>query len=726
MSQRWIPALALASVVASFAQSAGAGEVLRSLEVLQEGSCFQTHIRLSFPVRAEGGALSGTGTEVAIPVELIRPDSETTGGDALSAEAGNIAGLQSVAYESTPGGGRIVLRYSKPVDWHLTMEAETQHLRIDASNAGDTACGPAGRSVAVVAPSTPGSPLEAAKSAIAARDFATAHALLADLLKSADADVLREATELEGVALEGEGKLAEAKARYQTFLETWPGTEAATRIRERLAALAEALAPEPAVSFAASDRLPETEQEPSAKSSAALTDNRAVLRGTIADDVSLASLSGIAVAKPDPDSWHENVHGSVGQSWYGRSSNDDSRLISSAGVRADGEDAYWRAAARFDALAQNQMGPGPADDDDADITASFSTGYLELYSKTFDIMTRVGRQSRQDGGIFGRFDGAFVGFEASDGIDIGVAAGSPVYLRNEPLFENDTYFLSARATFELLPATWFADVYAIEQLAGGIVDREAVGAEVRHEAADLSAAAGADYDVHLATLGSAYASGSLLAGEHTTINVALDYRTTPFLLTSNALSGQDADKLPGLVKLLGEDMVLSLASDRTAHALTASAGLSTKLSDKWQLSFDALWAKVSGTAASGGIDAIAGSSADLYLSAYLYGDAISLPDDSVGAGLAFTGGPHLAKLSGDVFWRYPIAERIALTPRLRVSLQRRNGETSVKATPGIGVRYRIDKHWLLESELGVTFDAGAADSAIATETQAIVGYRYEF
>ncbi len=634
-------AITLAMASTPLCRIAHAENLLRSVDVAQEGPCLQTHIRLTTPVRGTTVVPDGAATEIVIPIEAIGIGSSGSG--SLEGPTGNIAGLKRVAVETATDGSRLRIVFEKMVSYHLVMDAETRHLRIDTSNQGAGGCG---RS----SPANPG---------------------------------------------------------------PTPVNEQST---------------DDPVTKAGADPLPNAPAKIGTGQSAALIDNSLALRETIDPDTSLRTLQGPRASRSEPAKVGWTVTGGASQSYYrddlftGSHVVADSRLISGISIEATRENLDWAAETRLDAQQQTDIGM-PA----GLAKSSLSTAYLELKHKRSKTVARVGRQTRDDGGIFGRFDGAWLGIEATDRLGFGLAAGSPVYARDQTPFADDVAFLSARASYALRPSILFADVYAIEQHAGSAIDRRALGAELRHETRDLAAYAGADFDIYQNRWSSAYASANWQASDRLAVNAGLDYRTTPFLLTSNALSGQNEDKLPSLVRLLGETQVLTLAGDRTADAVTASLGLSYQMSERWQVTLDGLLMDARGTQASGGTIAAPGSGPDLFVSAYAYRDQLFAPNGSGGLGLSVSHNERMSRISGDVFVRYPLNDKLTLAPRLRASVMPGTDGTGVKIAPSLGARYRFDTHWQLETELGVSFDnSRTTTSETTTETQAFVGYRYVF
>ena len=720
-----------ASIAAPISQPALAGEVLRSIDFSEEGGCVQTHLRLKIPVHASSPDQAGTSTQISIPVDVVHSDANRVSNDSLEAASGNIAGLSGATFETSASGGQITLNFTRSISYRIAVESETKHIRIDIGPNNGAGCAAPSSTAKLVPANAPGAipattpaTINEARAAVAARDYATARSILAVLGQSTDIVTRQQAEELLGIALEGEGKYAEAKAQYEQFLARYPKTEAAVRVRQRHADITQVLTTKE-LSVANAGNLPSTVPNADAIEGLALKDNRTGLQSPIERRSSLRSLQGLQDPAPAPGTWAWQTFGSVSQSYYHQDTFDagprakDSRLLSGLSVLAKGANQVWAAEARINGHQQSDIGLGDTTD-----KTSLSTAYVALENKEAHAVTRVGRQSRNDGGIFGRFDGAWLGFDASDRVGIGLAAGSPVYLRDQVPFEDGVYFFSARTTYKFPGKNWFADLYAIEQHDGSVVDRRALGSEIRHESRDLAAYAGADYDIYQSKLGSAFTSANWQMNDRTVVYGSLEYRTTPFLLTSNALTGQDVDKLPALMRLLGESQVVALANDRTADAYTAGLGGSYRVSEKWQLAVDGIWMDISGTPASGGVDAYAGTGGDVFISGYLYGNDIIKPDDSGAAGISYAEGKTASRVAADVYWRNPITTALMLTPRLRTSLREKEGGKTYRIAPSLAARYRVTKNWLFETELGVAFEAGTA--ANDSELQAIVGYRYEF
>ena len=80
--------------------------------------------------------------------------------------------------------------------------------------------------------------------------------------------------------------------------------------------------------------------------------------------------------------------------------------------------------------------------------AGISSAYVETTLKETDLTVRAGRQTRNTGGVIGRFDGALVSWQASDMFRLNAVGGAPNWSRFDAPFRAGRYF--AGASIDLL------------------------------------------------------------------------------------------------------------------------------------------------------------------------------------------------------------------------------------------------------------------------------------
>ena len=562
-----------------------------------------------------------------------------------------------------------------------------------------------------------------ARRSIATKDYA----LAVELLTKAAGLGSAEAQELLGLARERAGQLAQAKHSYQAYLTAYPKGEGGARVRQRLSGVLAAIESE-AVQELAARRKVKLETKGAAK--APSKQMTAIAPGK----------SDIGQTPQKPTGWQWETSGSVGQFYYRndgytgaslRRGTFDSHevfqndIVSSADVTLHGVNGTNEIKVRVAGYEQTdigQSGPGGG--------TRLSTAYVDMRNRLNGLSARIGRQTRTGGGVFGRFDGVLLGDQTNQQVLLQAVAGSPVYFGDIEPFADDRYFLGASINLTSQDKVWSGTLYTIGQNTGDIVDRRAVGADLRYARRTVTGYANADFDVHYGEFNNATISGNWEAMEGLSLFAAVDYRHVPFLLTSNALAGQSATSLATLVDIMGLSGTEELAVDRTASARMLTGGFTYDLSTEWQFTLDASIADYSGTPASGGVDAIPDPGIEVYVSALISGGGVVRDDDYAGFGINLIESSDYRTVMSDLTYRFPVSDTLRLSPRLRVAYRdAQNGSIDqLLFMPSLGLRYQVNDHWSLDSEIAVRWEDNL-DSAGNTQNAELLmtaGYRYQF
>ncbi len=342
---------------------------------------------------------------------------------------------------------------------------------------------------------------------------------------------------------------------------------------------------------------------------------------------------------------------------------------------------------------------------------------------------RVGRQTRNTGGVLGRFDGAVLSFDVAPLFRINAVAGSPVLLRRDEPFKDEKFFYGA--SLDIGPFNGFDfSLFAIEQRDRSVLDRQAVGAEMRYVDADKSAFATVDYDIHYQELNAAILNGTWTLADKSTLHGAFDYRKSPYLSTWTAVQGQVYPTLYEMLRNKTLAEIEQLAVDRTASFTTASAGFSRPLNETYQVSFDATVTNYSGTPPSDGIPATEGTGNEYFYAAQLIGNGVFTRDDLLIAGLRFADLDQSNYYVMDLSFRYPLMDSLKVNPRLMLGY--RTGDTTdlVEYTvlPSVLIDYYFTRDMSLELEVGAQWTDTIENSVEQTNTELFftVGYRYDF
>jgi len=331
-----------------------------------------------------------------------------------------------------------------------------------------------------------------------------------------------------------------------------------------------------------------------------------------------------------------------------------------------------------------------------------STLYLEAGDPHHDIFARFGRQTRSSDGVLGRFDGGLLSAQIIDEVRLNLIGGMPVDSSSDLTMNTHRYFGAVGLDLGPIFDDWHANVYAIDQKTYNITDRQAVGGELRFAQSDMTVFSLVDYDISYSQVNIALLSGNYFFPDQSTFNFSVDYRTSPILTTTSALQGQPVTSIQDLLGLFTEDQVRQLAVDRTATMSSASIGASHPFTDKFQVSMDAMITDISGTIASGGVDAAPRTGMEYYYGIQLTGTGLFAEEDIAALGLRYADQAQYNRMTADLNTRYSMGQFWKINPRLRTDYKWDDNdpgnELSIK--PSVRTNYRAFSNWDLELELG--------------------------
>ncbi len=519
-----------------------------------------------------------------------------------------------------------------------------------------------------------------------------------------------EARELLGVAYQKDKQPAAAKAVYEDYLRRYPSGEGIEGVKQRLLAM-------------------ETADAPRSGKLRVATNGPTGIAGT-----------GSAQAAGDRTYW--SVSGSL-STFYIR--NDSYRVVRDPTVARDfnltRDDqeihrntlmssfdlfAIWgnrntKTTFRFSGTEQHRF-----EYEDPDL-AGVSALYLDTNFKDWHTTFRIGRQTRNSGGVLGRFDGAVITYQWNPLFGIAAVGGSPVDSRADLPFEDDRYFYGGSLNFG--PYNGFdASVYAIEQRDRDYLDRRAIGTELRYNDLTKSAFVVVDYDVHFGELNAAIFTGSWTLPDKSTVRVGADYRKAPYLTTWNALGYANRDQLYltlyDLVKAESQAKVKQMVRDMAATYSSQSVGYTRQLTDKIQLNLDFTHAHMSDTVFS------PDTGDEFYYSAQLVGSSLITEGDLYTAAIRYSSMKETENYATDFSVRYPITEELRIQPRIAGGYTRGKSASWDEYTvlPSMLIDYFWQKDLNFEIEVGNRFTWRNQGTAQTEETEFLItaGFRWDF
>ena len=527
------------------------------------------------------------------------------------------------------------------------------------------------------------------KSAMAGRDYPTAIRLLTKLQRQPEFPDRARVQELLGLARERSGQLAHAKAEYEESLRRYPQGEAAERVALRLRTLRAATAKAQGGSLSGENA--RQWQFTGGVSQLFRYDGTRVDNNTPPGNVP----PGSTIL---PNSTQTTTEDAL--------FNDVDLL-----VRRRGDQVDWmgRLSAGYSkSFDQQSVGN----------QRRISIASIEFVDRSLGLLGRFGRQTRNQDGVLGTFDGLFVSYQWRPSWGVNVTAGYPVEETDAGVRTNRRFETIAIA-YSPPGAHWDASVFAAIQEYDGIRDRQATGFEARYLASHASLVAVVDYDTFYHSLNTGSILGTVMLPARWNLSFDAERRNSPVLSTRNALIGQPATTLAELATMIQQaglpsQTIYQWARDRTPYTTDYSITATRPLGQRLQFSATAAVSQTSATPASGAVDAQPGSGTEVTYQAQLYGSSLWFPGDFSVASLTYanteTGKVETASASA----RFPLVGAWRIGPRLSVDRRALVADDSTELTyiPSVLVDYQRGLR-LLQLEIGGQL--GKRDALLETQ-----------
>ena len=270
--------------------------------------------------------------------------------------------------------------------------------------------------------------MDEARAAMQSEKFDESIRLLKKVLKFPENKYSAEAQELIGVAQQKAGHLADARAAYEAYLRQYSSGEGADRVRQRLAGILTATggAHEPLISETKIRSAKEKKHKFASDDEMRWTQAGSISSFFILDDSS-TTLKDISTApNPNADPDAHRVHQNM--------------LLTNYDLFGMFENNSTKSKYKFAVTEEHGFTPSKE-------TIGISTAFAETTLKDSDVMARVGRQSRNSGGVMGRFDGGLLSWQATDFVRLNAVAGSPNWSRFDAPFKDDKFLFGASVDF---------------------------------------------------------------------------------------------------------------------------------------------------------------------------------------------------------------------------------------------------------------------------------------
>ena len=534
--------------------------------------------------------------------------------------------------------------------------------------------------------------MEDARRAMIAGEISRAIQIYTKVLQQPPNEHQRDAQEYLALARERNGQLAHAKAEYQRYLSVYPDSEGADRVRQRLAALL--------ASSGGSDR-----------------------------QVQTMTAGGSSRRASD---WNVRTFASQFYRRDANQLNDQDEVISQSSIYTDISVDARRRGERFDFSARLTGGHrynllDQPERDDNNVRLSYA--YADIADSKTRLRGRFGRQTRNSGGVLGRFDGLNLTYGLTERVELEAVFGKPVYSTANGV-DSDRTFYGLSAGFGPIGDNLDIRAFVLQQDIGGLTDRQAVGGELRYFGENKSFWGMLDYNPEFGELGSVFIQGSWRLPSNFTITGLYDQRQSPYLSLGNAMIGQFVEDFSELTILYTEDEIRQFAIDRSATTSTASLGLSRPLTPKLQLGFNASHSSVEETPESGGVLANPASTY-IYYSLDLVASSLFTERDVTIFALRFSDSESSNVTTLNIDFRFQIGRAWRISPRIRVDYRKFNTDGSEQwiYTPGLRLEYRLGRKVRFELMAGKQFSTRELTSNLDEDRESYyfnLGYQLFF
>ncbi len=581
-----------------------------------------------------------------------------------------------------------------------------------------------------------------AEGAIKAGDNDHAIQLLTKGISFPENDLTPRMQELLGLTRERKSQKAQARAEYEEYLRRYPTGEGADRVRQRLASL----------------------DAPAADATGT------VLRAPT--DGARAKASG----------WHWGARGSFSQFYFRDQSkskfvtapinpndpNNDpvvdnavnvNQLLSTADFTLSGgndrTEYQVRAAGSYTKSfrAKTQLVDpvtGAITFRSGDVK-TLSALYLDVVDSQTKLSARIGRQTRNGAGVFGRFDGALIGWQVKPKIKLNFVGGAPVLRARDIYLRSDRTFYGASVDIGAKRDKLQSTLYWYDQRSPGLIDRRAVGAEVRYLKDRFNTYGLVDYDVHFSKVNLALLTLNYSLKDESNISVTADYRQSPLLTSWNVLNGLFGQILPGgttpiedlqdVQQTFTDSQIYGLAKDNTIVSKSLTVSYSRPITKKLQANVDFTLNNTGGSP--GSTVLFPGSTflpptlatgTEYYYGAQLVGSGMVFENDIYILSGRYADTPRSRSYTADINARIPVTSKFRVSPRARYGYRSDKliAGSYRQLQPSVRFNYYPMKRSEVEIEIGANFSTQKTSfgGTPSTNTERGIllsaGYRLDF
>lgn len=474
---------------------------------------------------------------------------------------------------------------------------------------------------------------------------------------------LQSSLEFLGLARDRNNQAAQAKAIYTQYLKQYPKGDGATRVRQRLADLISSRAKP-------KKRLKKTETSERENKPRKYT-----IYGSLAQYLDYSARETTSQARETSAAIIVN------------------QLALTMRTNVDGFDVrnYFYANYDYDTV-----------DGDTD-ALEIGSLYSKIRNSKLGFNATIGRQSVSTAGVLDKFDGVLLGYQLSEKVHANFVYGYPVDYLDKGKFQSTKPFFGGSLEFNDIWKGWDLSPYWFRHMLDDVLDRSAVGTEVRYVGDLVNAYGLIDYDIYFGTLNLIRANGQYKYKKDTEFTFALNHQKAPSLELGNALRGFSDDASIDTLKNdfgLDESAIKERAEDLTGRSSSLSVGLSHIYSEQLTVTSDIAWSRYVSRIE----DVVITSEADRRLDYTVWlvaREGFHLRDMSI-AYVQWTDADDYTEFTYSAAYRRPVGTQWRMNLQLKIRNRKSDsGDMLVKKIPSVKLDNRVgrDLNFYLETSL---------------------------
>jgi hypothetical protein len=704
--------VAVAAVLWPGASRAADNRLLSEVSATGSPSCPTVTIRFDAPVRYLGHTSPNPGNEARLRIEPTR--GAFAARDLLTSPRTTPL-ISRIAWErDAPDGPTLIMSFASLTRFEIALGHDNQTIVLNLENtANSNSCfqDALPKAKAPMLDPTELQRLQAeAEDALLSKNDEAASAALDRILEVADNPYTPRAMELRGIVYERRGQIGLARQQYQELIRRYPDAVRTSGVQTRLADLADR------AEQSASDGIPKKDDGGWRR-----TDS-GTLSQFYSRDVSRNRF--LDARRPDlPEEVDRRIN--------------IDQLLTALDVETTLTDGRTRINARASGSYTHDFRPvtlvGSSRGKGIDTNRIYSL-YVDVRDERTGFSGRIGRQPLFGSGVFGRFDGARLGWHATPAIQMHVQTGFPVPSTRTDRVDRDRWFYGLSVGYAPPDSNYEIKTYWFDQRNHGLVDRRSIGVEGRYSTPKLALFGVADLDLEFGRFAYVFAGATVPLRGGGTFALQADQQYYPPLSLTNAVIGQPVPRIEELKREFDRPSLRRLAEDRSARSRSMTMTLTQPVSLRWTANFDFVVAGTARTPASAGVEAVPGSGTEIYTGGQMVGNGIFVTGDTLIGGIRYASTSRFHIVAGDLAARVPFGRKLGIEPRLRVTRRTDKFGPGHQTAwrPNLRATYELTPRIAFDAEVGMVYFRQRQEDAAFTgknkerATLFNIGYRLSF